>query len=281
MPGMSKEKKAPEDPKAPDGSEDPDGLEDSEAPDGSEDPKVKEDPGRTLAKLGEELGTLDHSALAEELASFYESEEKKRSLSEAGITFNPSSKEELGKKYNKQIGQIVVSTQKEGLPDIGTPLIIFSSNSIQAPKISGEGLNMEHIEKIQQEHFINFLQFQADKAKKSKEADENSQPITIEAVGFSPESLNKLLDQIKSNPDIAQNIRIELPEFDKCVHGDGKKYTQKEYDAAQKQIKALPYTAPSAKENPVDPGVDPLLKPKAEEAVADEHAVAPKSPKKK
>ena len=254
--------------------------------DGPEDPKVKEnpkakkDPGRTLEKLGEELETLDHSALAEELASFYESEEKKSSLREAGITFKPSSKEELDNEGNKQIGQIVVSEKKEGLPDKGTPLIIFSSNSIQAPKISGEGLNMEHIEKIQQEHFINFLQFQADKAKESKDADGNSQPITIEAVGFSPKSLNTLLEQLEKNPDIAQNIRIELPEFDKCVHGDGKKYTKEEYDAAQKQIKALQYTAPPAEGKPVAPDAAASLTAKPEKKEAVSRPSTPKSPRK-
>ena len=196
-------------------------------------------PANKLANLGGEMETLDIEALAQDFVNFYEDKEKKKSLSNFNVEFQPSSGEQLKDKDNKQIGQIVVSNdnQKLGLP-ANTPLLIFSSNSVEAAKIDSTKLtdsNKQLIKEIQQEHFINFLTLQANKASKNIGSDGNSQPITIQAIGFNLDELSQLVKKIQEpgNNNILQNIKIELPNIAEC------KCTPEEYKQMKEQIDSL------------------------------------------
>ena len=209
----------------------------SEVAKNKQDPIAAPGPGTQLSQVGKAFETLDHEALAQELVEFYESENKPQSLRDAGIVFKPFSKEEIDKDDKKQIGQIVVSADNKelGLP-ANTPLLIFSSNSVEAANIDPKpGFDMKRIKEIQQEHFINFLTVQANKANNNKDDDGNIQPITIQAIGFNLEELSQLVKKIQEpgNNNILQNIKIELPKIEEC------KCNPEEYNQMQQQIASL------------------------------------------
>jgi hypothetical protein len=97
-------------------------------------------------------------------------------------------------------------------------LAIIKENSIECPTDATNNLTP-----TQNEIFITFLEMH------------NNKNITIEANNFSPTDLTALLDLLsKKEPKI--NVKLELPEQDKCVYGNNEKYTETEYNDIKAKI---------------------------------------------
>ncbi len=105
----------------------------------------------------------------------------------------------------------------------------IKQDSIECPIIPAR-FGKSDVSDVQQQIFVSFLEMKSIEMM----ADQDNM-MTVDVNKFSPKALNKLLELLQKNdPKIFVDLR--LPEPENCTYGNGKKYTQEEYNTAKQQI---------------------------------------------